>query len=104
MKWPCDDTINVLKTTWTAKMTTMTINTTAPVSTTATDGKIELQQAIWKQLKALARKISIAYTVYDERRALAKLSNDMLDDMGLTRAEINKECNRSILDVPTNRK
>lgn len=84
-------------------MTTMTINNTAAVTTT-TDKKIDLQQAIWKHLKSLGRKISLAYQVYNERRALKNISDEMLADMGMTRSEINKECNRSVLDIPANRK
>lgn len=82
----------------------MTINSTTAVSTTSTDKKIDLRQAIWKHLKSLAKKMSLAYEVYNERRALRNISDEMLQDMGITRAEINKECNRSVLDVPTNRK
>lgn len=85
-------------------MTTITIKPTTAVSTTTSDKKFDLQQAIWKHLKALANKMSLAYVIYNERRALRNVSDEMLADMGMTRAEINQECNRSVLDIPANRK
>lgn len=49
-------------------------------------------------------KIMLTHTVYNEHRALRKISDEILRDMGLTRAEINLESNRSVFDIPTHRK
>ncbi|MDE0590224.1 DUF1127 domain-containing protein [Halocynthiibacter sp. C4] len=39
-----------------------------------------------------------AFAVYAQRRTLAKLDTDALDDLGLSRAEAQKEANRAFWD------
>lgn len=52
---------------------------------------------------AVIRRIGLMYDVYGERRQMQRLSDDMLNDLGITRAQLNEECSRSLTDVPANR-
>ncbi len=46
----------------------------------------------------------LALTVWKERRALARLDDRALKDIGLSPADVEHEMNRSIFDVPGNRR
>ena len=83
-------------------MTTMTINSNATVSNTTTNNT-DLKQSVWNHLKATGKRIALAYTIYNERRALRHISDEALADMGLSRAQINVEIKRSAFDMPENR-
>ena len=48
---------------------------------------------------AAARQLSLMYSIYCERRQMRKLSGEALRDMGLSRAEIEKECSRKFSDI-----
>lgn len=41
-----------------------------------------------------------AYEINAERRQLAKLTDQQLSDIGITRAQVQKECKRSVFDLP----
>jgi uncharacterized protein YjiS (DUF1127 family) len=48
--------------------------------------------------------IELALQVRRERRMLAGLSDGMLKDLGLTRADVHRETGRALWDVPAERK
>nr|WP_325249670.1 DUF1127 domain-containing protein [Amylibacter sp.] len=45
-------------------------------------------------------KLLAAGRLHKERRALTRLSNQQLSDIGITRAEADAEANRGLWDVP----
>ena len=45
-------------------------------------------------------RIGAAFTVWQQRRALAELPDHLREDVGLTRAEAHREANRPLWDVP----
>ncbi len=45
-------------------------------------------------------RLKLARTVYSERRALEKLSDHALKDLGITRAEAELESRRASYDLP----
>lgn len=53
------------------------------------------------RLTALASWIKQAWSVQRQRKALAKMDDRMLADIGLTRAQAHLEANRSFWDLPT---
>lgn len=55
------------------------------------------------QLWHLVRRLSLAYRVYQERRALLALSDRSLKDIGLSRADAYREANRPWWEVPNGR-
>ena len=62
--------------------------------------------AIWKTCVQCVRGVRwsrLALTVNRERKALALLSDDQLQDIGLSRAEICRETNRHWTDLPRSR-
>jgi uncharacterized protein YjiS (DUF1127 family) len=64
----------------------------------------------WHGLAQFGRRISahlvsleLALQVRRERRMLAGLSDGMLKDIGLTRADVDREARRSLWDLPADR-
>ena len=55
-------------------------------------------------LSGWARLILLALRVRRERRQLAALDDARLADLGLTRADAERESRRSLLDIPAHRK
>ena len=49
------------------------------------------------------RYLCLCFIIKNERRALAKLTDMELQDIGLHRAEVNAEYKRSFFDVPADR-
>ncbi len=45
-------------------------------------------------------RLSLAYRIYRERRALLALSDYDLKDIGLSRADAHREASRSLWDLP----
>jgi uncharacterized protein YjiS (DUF1127 family) len=56
-----------------------------------------------KGLARFFRRLAIAFAVFRERRALAALSDETLKDIGLSRADVYRESNRSFWDIPEDR-
>jgi uncharacterized protein YjiS (DUF1127 family) len=56
-----------------------------------------------RRLSQLFLSIELALQVRRERRMLADLSEGMLKDLGLTRADVAGESGRAIWDVPADR-
>ena len=52
--------------------------------------------------RAVAR-VAMALDIIEERRVLASLTKDQLDDIGLNRFEVEQERQRSYWDLPENR-
>lgn len=50
---------------------------------------------------SVARNIALAYSVWLERRALARLDADRLDDIGVSATEAHIEANRPVWDAPS---
>ncbi len=50
----------------------------------------------------LIGSITRAYRLWATRRALAALSPEQLQDVGVSRAEANREAQRAVWDVPAN--
>jgi uncharacterized protein YjiS (DUF1127 family) len=55
------------------------------------------------RLSHLIERGSLAYRIWRERRALLGLSDAMLKDIGLSRADIYREATRSFWDLPDQR-
>lgn len=54
--------------------------------------------------KSMVQRLNLMYDIYGERRQMQNLSDDVLKDLGITRAQLNDECSRSLTDVPANRR
>ena len=54
-------------------------------------------------LARLARRLSVAFAVARERRALMALGDDALKDIGLSRSDAYREGSRSFWDLPLDR-
>jgi uncharacterized protein YjiS (DUF1127 family) len=54
-------------------------------------------------LAKLVRRLSVAFAVSRERRALMALGDDALKDIGLSRADAYHEGTRSFWDLPLDR-
>ena len=54
--------------------------------------------------RVMARRLRLIHDVYGERRQMKNLSDDVLKDLGITRAQLNDECSRSLTDIPANRR
>ena len=52
----------------------------------------------------IAGRLTLMSNIYGERRCMENLSDDMLKDLGISRAQLNAECRRSLTDIPANRK
>lgn len=52
---------------------------------------------------SLVNRIWTVFTVWKERRALARLDDCILKDIGLSRADVEREVSRSLLDLPRRR-
>ena len=52
----------------------------------------------------IAGRLTLMRNIYGERRCMENLSDDMLKDLGISRAQLNAECRRSLTDIPENRK
>jgi len=59
--------------------------------------------AIQAQHTAFLDRAWLAFVVWKERRALARLDDCALKDIGLSRADVEGEVGRSPLDLPRNR-
>ena len=56
-----------------------------------------------RRISQLFLAIELALQVRRERRMLAGLSDGMLKDIGLTRADVHRETGRALWDVPADR-
>ncbi len=56
-----------------------------------------------RRISQLFLSIELALQVRRERRMLAGLSDSMLKDVGLTRADVHRETGRALWDVPVQR-
>ena len=56
-----------------------------------------------RRISQLFLKIEQALQVRRERRLLAGLSDGMLKDVGLSRADVQRESGRALWDVPSDR-
>lgn len=54
-------------------------------------------------LHGVVGKLTLAYKIYRERRALLGLSDYALKDIGLSRADAYREGERPIWELPSNR-
>ncbi|KJH82616.1 DUF1127 domain-containing protein [Pseudomonas sp. KSR10] len=54
-------------------------------------------------LRAVWQRVSRWHALYRQRQQLAALSDDMLKDIGLSRADIETEANRPFWDEPYQR-
>lgn len=54
-------------------------------------------------LRNAINRLDLCLQIYTERRALAKLSDEQLQDIGIHRADANSECRRSCFDLPRQR-
>ena len=52
----------------------------------------------------IAGRLTLMRNIYGEHRCMENLSDDMLKDLGISRAQLNAECRRSLTDIPANRK
>ncbi len=83
-------------------MTTMTIHSNTSVSANISQAT-DFNEPARKRLKTIGNHLALAYTIYNERKALLKLSDETLADIGLTRAQAHAESKRSPFDIPANR-
>jgi len=51
--------------------------------------------------KGLFARLSLAHAAWRQRRALARLDNAALNDIGISRAEAQNESARPVWDVPS---
>jgi len=83
------------------------MSTSTIVTQQSIPGHATRNGSAWKMLvntgRSVARRLNLIYDVYGERRQMQNLSDEMLSDLGITRAQLNEECSRSITDTPTNR-
>ncbi len=54
--------------------------------------------------RALMKRLRLIYDIHGERRQMQNLSDETLRDVGITRAQLNAECSRSLTDLPADRK
>lgn len=52
--------------------------------------------------RSILRRLDLAHRAWLSRRALDRLSDDALADIGITRDEASREASRPIWDVPSN--
>ncbi len=83
-------------------MVTLTADKTS--STIASDGlkggKLATGNGLTDRVKWALAHAKTVYAINAERRQLLKLTDDELNDVGITRAQVQKECKRSIFDIP----
>jgi len=48
--------------------------------------------------------LNLCMEIYTERRTLAKLTDQQLQDIGIHRADVDTECRRSVFDLPPQRR
>ena len=69
---------------------------------------LQSHRSVIKQLsdtgRFIAGRLTLMLNIYGERRCMENLSDDMLKDLGISRAQLNAECRRSLTDIPENRK
>lgn len=51
-------------------------------------------------IKRLTRSLQVAHVLYKQRKALVRLDDRMLKDLGVTREQANSEAGRPVWDVP----
>ena len=78
----------------TRTMTTCEMTTTVPAIARA---DVRTQRNDW------VARAWLVYTVWKERRALAHLDDAALKDIGLSRADVEREVSRAAMDVPLRR-
>lgn len=71
--------------------------------TTVNPGAGTITSLLVQLSRAAGHRISRMYGIYGERQKMRELSDEVLKDIGITRAQLNEECSRSIVDVPHNR-
>ena len=49
------------------------------------------------------RRVALMLDVWQERRGLSALDERSLKDLGLSKADVEREATRSIFDLPSNR-
>ena len=64
------------------------------------DGKVATGTGLTDRVKWMLAHAKTAYQVNAERRHLAKLTDEELADVGITRAQVQQECARSVFDIP----
>jgi hypothetical protein len=77
-------------------MATLTAGTNPAAITTTGAGR----HTVSDRLNWLLAYAKTAFAVYAERRELQKLSDSQLQDIGITRAQMQCESNRSFFDLP----
>lgn len=60
----------------------------------------QLFNAVQNRFGYFFKMIATAYAVSEERRSLSRLTDQQLRDIGVTKAERQKECGRSAIDFP----
>ena len=78
----------------TRTMTTCEMTSTVP-AIARTD--VRTQGAAW------VARAWLVYAVWKERRALSRLDEAALKDIGLSRADVEREISRSVMDLPARR-
>lgn len=56
-----------------------------------------------KRCRTIARRFFVMVNIHNERREMRKMSDQMLEDIGISREELVRECNRKFRDIPDNR-
>lgn len=75
---------------------------TATVTGPVVSGSIA--RVLAESARTLVYRLSQIYDIYGERRQMRNLTDEVLKDLGITRAQLNAECSRSLTDIPANRK
>ena len=73
------------------------------ISTARNSDHPKLQEKAQRRLNKFIAWAELVPKIASERRQLRGLDERMLKDMGLDRAEVEKEAGRSLLDVPDDR-
>lgn len=84
-------------------MDALSMNTKIDFSGDVKRTHTSITRSLGSLTKKFVKKISLAYAIYEERRELRNLSDEMLNDLGVSRGDINKECDRSFFDTPDDR-
>ncbi len=69
-------------------------------STELSDNNTPIGTGITDRVKWMLTHALKAYEINAERRQLAKLTDQQLSDIGITRSQAQKECKRSVFDLP----
>lgn len=64
------------------------------------DNTTHIGTGITDRVKWMLTHALKAYEINAERRQLATLTDQQLSDIGITRTQVQKECERSVFDLP----